>query len=82
MPKIVRLKQDSTALLATAEVPVATTALRIQRPPSHRAAAEPPTTKVSAEGPTVPAKRPFAAGTQGPASGPIPEPTDADEGRG
>jgi hypothetical protein len=31
VPKIVRLKQDSTALLATAEVPVATTALRIQR---------------------------------------------------
>jgi hypothetical protein len=78
MPKIVRLKQDSTALLATAEVPVATTALRIQRPASHRAATEPPTTKVNAEGPTVPAKRPFAAG---PPSEPLPEVRDPGERR-
>ena len=44
VPKIVRLKQDSTALLATAEVPVPTTALRIQRrePPSSKANAERP----------------------------------------
>jgi hypothetical protein len=78
MPKIVRLKQDSTALLATAEVPVATTALRIQRPASHPAATDPPTTKVNAEGPTVPAKRPFAAG---PPSEPLPEVRDPGERR-
>jgi hypothetical protein len=77
VPKIVRLKQDSTAMLATAEVPVATTALRIQRRP------EPPSPP-GAEGPTVPAKRPFAAGTpsEGPASGSIPEAGDPDQGRG
>jgi hypothetical protein len=78
VPKIVRLKQDSTALLATAEVPVATTALRIQRPASHPAATDPPTTKVNAEGPTVPAKRPFAAG---PPSEPLPEVRDPGERR-
>ena len=60
MPKIVRLNQDSTTVLApptqvvpTTEVPVATTALRIQRRPERHA---------TPDGPTVPAKRPFAAG--------------------
>jgi hypothetical protein len=96
VPKIVRLKQDSAALLATAEVPVATTALRIQRrpePPSPPAAtdatqhiptsSESPSSKANAERSTVPAKRPSAAGTpaEGPASEPIPEAGHPDEGR-
>jgi len=78
MPKIVRIKEDSTQIIAspasvaptaqvpmpTTEVPVATTALRIQRRP------EPPSPSADAtrhmpaspDGPTVPAKRPFADG--------------------
>jgi hypothetical protein len=47
VPKIVRLKEDSTQLMApattavaTTEVPVATTALRIQRRPSPQAATD------------------------------------------
>jgi len=76
MPKIVRLKQDSTTVLApptqvvpTTEVPVATTALRIQRRP------EPTSRHAAPDGPTVPAKRPFAAGapSEPPASQPIPK---------
>jgi len=79
MPKIVRLKQDSTTVLApptqvvpTTEVPVATTALRIQRRP------EPPSGHAAIDGPTVPAKRPFAAGAP---SEPLPEVPDPDERR-
>ena len=76
MPKIVRLKQDSTTVFApptqvvpTTEVPVATTALRIQRRP------EPTSRHAAPDGPTVPAKRPFAAGapSEPPASQPIPK---------
>jgi hypothetical protein len=70
MPKIVRLKQDSTTVLApptqafpTTEVPVATTALRIQRRPESTARHTAP------DGPTVPTKRPFAAGSEPPPSG-------------
>jgi hypothetical protein len=77
MPKIVRLKQDSTTVLApptqvvpTTEVPVATTALRIQRRP------EPTSRHAAADGPTVPAKRPFAAGAP---SEPLPEVRDPGE---
>lgn len=79
MPKIVRLNQDSTTVLApptqvvpTTEVPVATTALRIQRRP------EPTSRHAAPDGPTVPAKRPFAAGvpSEPPASQPIPKPGD------
>jgi hypothetical protein len=69
MPKIVRLNRDSTTVLApptqvvpTTEVPVATTALRIQRRPEPHA---------TTDGPTVPAKRPFAAGAP---SEPLPKP--------
>jgi hypothetical protein len=79
MPKIVRLNQDSTTVLApptqvvpTTEVHVATTALRIQRRP------EPTSRHAAPDGPTVPAKRPFAAGapSEPPASQPIPKPGD------
>jgi hypothetical protein len=77
MPKIVRLKQDSTTVLApptqvvpTTEVTVATTALRIQRRP------EPPSRDAAPDGPTVPAKRPFAAGAP---SEPLPEVRDPGE---
>jgi hypothetical protein len=84
MPKIVRLKQDSTTVLAphtqavpTSEVPVATTALRIQRRPESTSSHATP------DGPTVPAKRPFAAGapSESPASGPVPEVRDPGERR-
>jgi hypothetical protein len=61
VPKIVRLKQDSTTVLApptqavpTTEMPVATTALRIQRRPESTSRHAAP------DGPTVPTKRPFA----------------------
>jgi len=77
MPKIVRLKQDSTTVLApptqvvpTTEVPVATTALRIQRRPESTSRHAAP------DGPTVPAKRPFAAGAP---SEPLPETRDPGE---
>jgi hypothetical protein len=84
MPKIVRLKQDSTTVLApptqavpTTEVPVATTALRIQRRPESTSRHAAP------DGPTVPTKRPFAAGapSETPASGPVPEVRDPGERR-
>ncbi|MDT4998300.1 MAG: hypothetical protein QOK12_405, partial [Mycobacterium sp.] len=72
-------KQDSTTVLApltqvvpTTELPVATTALRIQRRP------EPPSRHAAPDGPTVPAKRPFAAGAP---SEPLPEVRDPDERR-
>jgi hypothetical protein len=79
VPKIVRLKQDSTTVLApptqvvpTMEVTVATTALRIQRRP------EPTSRHAAPDGPTVPAKRPFAAGAP---SEPLPELRDPGERR-
>ncbi len=111
VPKIVRIKEDSTSLIdapapaaptqqvpvATNELPAATTALRIQRPPPpsasdattalriQRRPSSPPSDatqhlptaseKANSERPTVPAKKPFAAGDppEAPASQPIPE---------